>query len=208
MVVRARRGGGAAAADRDLLQRRRAAAATPAAAAPPAGEKKPKTQVTQPKDVQPLIQPKEPEPEKPKEEDEGEEGGEEGGVKGGVKGGVAGGVVGGVLGGTGEPKPVEAPPPPPPPKPKNVAHAPDASEWLNHPEPHVPEAITIQRKGTGEATFFAVVCLDMAGRVTDVKVKQGIPGADDAIIRVVRTWVAKPQPIPICFPFRATFIFE
>ena len=177
---------------------------------PPAGkkkqDKKPKTPVTQPVKVQPLVQPKEPEkPEEEEEADEGEEGGQEGGVKGGVKGGVVGGDPNGQLGSNG---PVKPPEPPPPPKPKNVAHAPDPSEWNNRPDPHVPEAIKIQRKGTGESVFFAVMCIDMNGKVTDVKIKQGIPGADESITAVLMTWRAKPQPIPICFPLRLEYTFE
>jgi len=160
-----------------------------------AAERKPRPTLTQPRDVKPLVQPKEPEAPEPEDRP-----GAAGGVEGGVEGGVAGGVVG-------SPTP---PPPPPaaPPRPKTVAKAPDPSEFVSQAQPHLPEAITIQRKGTGDADFFAKVCVDMEGRVTDITVKAGIPGADDSITRVIRTWQLKPQPIPICFPVRLTFRFE
>jgi protein TonB len=153
-------------------------------------------------DVQPLVQPKQ--PEKEEDEGEGEEGGVEGGVAGGVAGGVVGGVVGGVLGGVvGGTGPVA----PPPPKPKNVPpHALD-NQVLFHPDPHVPDIIKSQRKGT-TANFVAKVCIDQKGAVFQVNVLNGIPGADEGIVATVRQWRYKPQPIPVCFVANFVFTFE
>jgi periplasmic protein TonB len=142
--------------------------------------------IVTPTSVPQLVQPKQ-EEQKP-DEDDGEEGGVEGGVAGGVKGGTVGGVVGGTVGGTG-----------PAVKPKNVPpHALDA-QALYRPDPHLPDIIKIQRKGTGEAKFLAKVCVDQGGHVNQVSVMQGIPGADNDIIATIRQWKYKPQAIPVCF---------
>jgi protein TonB len=161
---------------------------------PPAAHKKTEShphiekKMVQPTTVQPIVQPKQEEKEE-ESDDEGEEGGVEGGVAGGVKGGVVGGVVGGTLGGTQGP----------PPKAKNVPpHYLDA-QAIYKPDPHLPDIIRIQRKGTGESRFMAKVCVDQAGKVNQVSVIQGIPGADNDIVSTIRTWKYKPQPIPVCF---------
>ncbi|MSP61297.1 MAG: hypothetical protein EXR72_13320 [Myxococcales bacterium] len=110
-------------------------------------------------------------------------------------------MIGGVLGGT----PTEAPPPP---KPKNIpAHQLD-TEVIYRPDPHLPEAIKAQRKGSGEATFTAKVCVGMDGKVSNISVLTGIPGADDAILATIRQWKYKPQPIPVCFIANWVFTIE
>src|SRR5438045_2516250 len=84
--------------------------------------------------------------------------------------------------------PPPPPPPPPPPKPKNVASEPNTGDYANRPDPHVPDAIKIQRKGTGEAVFIAKLCMGQDGHVLSVTVLSGIPGADDAILATMRQW--------------------
>ena len=64
-------------------------------------EKKPRTEIRRPVEVQPIPETKPVEPETPVE------GGVEGGVIGGMVGGVVGGVVGGTVGGTGSGEPVK-----------------------------------------------------------------------------------------------------
>ena len=171
---------------------------------PPAGkkkeQKKEKPKFVQPNKQQPLVQPKEPEKEEePEEEEDGEEGGQEGGVKGGQVGGVVGGVLGGVVG---------APPPPPPPKPKTVAYSLSLNDYVSRDEPHLPDAVKAQHKGEPDLMFFALVCVDTGGAVTDIKVKVGITGADESILRTMRSWKVKPQPIPICYPVKLLYTVD
>ena len=146
--------------------------------------------IVTPTSVPQLVQPKQ-EESKPDEDD-----GEEGGVEGGVAGGVKGGTVGGVVGGTGTPAPVKA---------KNVPPHIFDSEKLSGEMPHLPDIVKIQRKGTGDAIFMAKVCVDQGGRVNQVSIMQGIPGADNDIMGTLRTWKFKPQPVPICSLFRIVF---
>ncbi len=149
--------------------------------------------MVQPTNVQPIVQPKQEEKEE-EEDDGGEEGGVEGGVKGGVAGGVVGGVVGGTLGGSG-----------PPSKPKNVPPMVFDQNAIYKPDPHLPDIIKIQRKGTGEAIWMGKVCIDQAGKVSQIQQMNGIPGADSSIIGTMRTWKFKPQPVPICTLIRLVY---
>ncbi len=151
-------------------------------------EKKIVTPTVVPQLVQPKVE------EKEEEKDDGEEGGVEGGVAGGVKGGVVGGVVGGTVGGTGAPQ-----------KPKNVPPAKFDQEALYKPDPHLPDIIKIQRKGTGEAIWMGKVCIDQGGKVNQISVMQGIPGADNDIMGTMRQWKFKPQPFPICTLIRLVY---
>ena len=163
---------------------------------PPAAHHKevkphPKVVPTQPTVIPQLVQPKE-EPEDDSSDD-GEEGGVEGGVAGGVAGGVVGGVVGGVGAGTG------------PVKPKNVPPYMLDQQKISGDAPHLPDIVKIQRKGTGDAIFMAKICIDQSGRVSQISVIQGIPGADQSILATLRTWKYKPQPLPICSMSRFVF---
>jgi periplasmic protein TonB len=138
--------------------------------------------IVTPTSIPQLVQPKV-EEQKPDEDD-----GEEGGVEGGVAGGVKGGVVGGVVGGTGAPTP----------KAKNVPPHMLEQQKISGDMPHLPDIVKIQRKGTGEAVAMVKICIDQGGRVNQVSVIQGIPGADAEILNTVRGWKYKAQPIPIC----------
>lgn len=150
--------------------------------------------MVQPTQVQPIVQPKQEEKEEEKDDDDGEEGGVEGGVAGGVKGGVIGGVVGGTVGGT-----VSAA------KPKNVPPLTFDQNALYKPDPHLPDIIKIQRKGTGDAIWMGKVCVDQSGRVNQISMMQSIPGADASIMGTMRTWKFKPQPVPICTLIRIVY---
>jgi periplasmic protein TonB len=162
---------------------------------PPASHKKVEHKIEKkivtPTTVPQLVQPKQ-------EEEKDEDKGEEGGVEGGVAGGVAGGTVGGVVGGTGAP----------PPKAKNVPLATFDSNALYKPDPHLPDIVKIQRKGTGEAIFMGKVCVDQSGHVNQISVMQGIPGADQAIMNTMRSWKFKPQPFPICTMIRLVYTID
>ena len=53
--------------------------------------------------------------------------------------------------------------------------------------PHLPDIVKIQRKGTGEAVAMVKICIDQGGRVNQVSIIQGIPGADNDIMATLRT---------------------
>lgn len=158
---------------------------------PPAGRKpvehKPKVPkvVQQPSEIPQLVQPTLEKPEEP--EDEGEEGGVEGGVPGGVPGGVVGGVVGGVLG---------APPAPPP---KTVASFVLEGQLVNKPDPHLPEYVINAAKGQALRATYRI-CVRQDGHISDITVVTPVSGGADAAIieQLKRTWVYKPQPLPVC----------
>jgi hypothetical protein len=87
----------------------------------------------------------------------------------------------------------------PPPKPRNVPpHALDAQR-IAGAVPHLPAQVIDARRGLGESTFTARICVAQSGAVSSVTVLGGIPGADDSIVAALRAWRYKPQPIPVCF---------
>jgi serine/threonine-protein kinase len=86
----------------------------------------------------------------------------------------------------------------PPQKPKNVSARTLDSQQVFHPDPHLPEIVRIQRKGTGDARFAAKVCIGNDGKVFQVNVLASIPGADDAIVNTIKQWTYKPQPVSVC----------
>ncbi|MGZ3430118.1 MAG: hypothetical protein ACXVCV_25880, partial [Polyangia bacterium] len=90
-------------------------------------------------------------------------------------------------------------------KPKNVAARTLDSQQLAHPDPHLPEIVRIQRKGTGDARFVAKVCVNNEGRVYQVNVLSSIPGADDTIVNTIKQWSYKPQPVSVCFVANIVF---
>jgi len=159
---------------------------------PPAGrkpvERKPKIPkvVQQPSEIPTLVQPNLEKPEEP--EEEGEEGGVEGGVPGGVPGGVVGGVVGGTLG---------APPPPPP---KVVASFVLEGQLVSKPDPHLPEHVVNAAKGQTSLKATYRICVRQDGHISDITVVMPVSGGADAAVieQLKRTWVYKPQPLPVC----------
>jgi serine/threonine protein kinase len=99
---------------------------------------------------------------------------------------------------SGKPAPAAVAPMLPAQKPKNVAaHTLDAQQ-LYHPDPHLPEIVFIQRRGTGDARFTAKFCVNNDGKVYQVSVLQSIPGADDAIVNTMKQWTYKAQPVSVC----------
>lgn len=118
----------------------------------------------------------------------------------------------------GPPGPPDAPPsigppgPPAPsapaPRPRNIApHALDAQK-LSGALPHLPAAVQSARRGLGDTSFVARVCVDQQGAVSSVSVLQTIPGAEEEIVRTLRSWRYKPQPIPVCFISQLVFNVE
>lgn len=162
---------------------------------PPKGTSKPKTKpkpVTQPTEVpKEIVQPKEKEPEEEPDDSHG--------VEGGVEGGVPGGVVGGAVG--------APPPPPPPPKPVNKPAFLIKKDKISGDLPRLPEVIKAQRKGSTVIGTYKI-CIDTSGRVSEVTPVASIPGADEQVMATLRTWVFRPQPIPICFIDVFQFIIE
>lgn len=90
-------------------------------------------------------------------------------------------------------------------RPRNIGpHALD-TERISGAEPHLPDFVRAQRVRQGETPFVAKVCVDQSGQVSRVDVLQGIPGADESIVRTLRGWRYKAQPIPVCFVSRLIF---
>ncbi|MCU1276767.1 MAG: PaxA [bacterium] len=87
----------------------------------------------------------------------------------------------------------------PAPRPRNVPpHALDAQR-IAGAMPHLPSSVIGARRGLGDTTFTARLCVDQSGAISSVTVLSGIPGADADIVSTVRGWRYKPQPIPVCF---------
>jgi hypothetical protein len=96
----------------------------------------------------------------------------------------------------------------PPPRPRNVApHSLDAARVAGA-MPHLPASIVAQRRGLGDTTFSAKICVDQSGAVSSVSVLSGIPGADAAIVATLRDWRYKSQPIPVCFVSQFVFAVQ
>lgn len=93
----------------------------------------------------------------------------------------------------------------PAPRPRNLPpHALDAQR-LAGAMPHLPAAVIGARRGLGESTFTARLCVDTGGAVSSVTVLSGIPGADGDIVATLRGWRYKAQPIPVCFITQLTY---
>ncbi len=87
----------------------------------------------------------------------------------------------------------------PAPKPRNLPpHALDAQRLLGA-LPHLPAAVIGARRGLGDTTFTARLCVDQSGAISSVTVLSGIPGGDADIVSTLRGWHYKPQPLPVCF---------
>jgi hypothetical protein len=86
-------------------------------------------------------------------------------------------------------------------KPKNVNARTLDGQQISHAEPHLPPIIKAQLRnaGTPDARFTGKVCVDTTGKVYSVQVLSGIPGADNDIVSIIKTWTYKPQPISVCF---------
>ena len=90
-------------------------------------------------------------------------------------------------------------------KPRNVNARTLDSQQISHADPHLPEIVRIQRKGTGDARFAAKVCVNTDGRVYSVNPLSSIPGADDSIVSTMKSWTYKPQPVSVCFVANIVF---
>ena len=77
-------------------------------------------------------------------------------------------------------------------------HALDAQR-LPGAMPHLPASVIGARRGLGDTTFTARLCVDQSGAISSVTVLSGIPGADADIVATLRGWRYSPQPIPVCF---------
>jgi hypothetical protein len=87
----------------------------------------------------------------------------------------------------------------PAPRPLNLPpHALDAQR-IGGVMPHLPSSVLGARRGLGDSTFTARLCVDQSGAISSVTVLSGIPGADGDIVSTLRGWRYKPQAIPVCF---------
>jgi protein TonB len=94
----------------------------------------------------------------------------------------------------------------PAPRPRNVSPHQLDTEKIAGADPHLPEFVKNARRGMADTRFVARLCVDRGGSVSRVDVLQGIPGADEPIIRTLRGWQYKPQPVPVCFV--GNFVFN
>jgi hypothetical protein len=94
-----------------------------------------------------------------------------------------------------------------PQKPKNVNARTLDGQQLSHTEPHLPGLISAQyhSRQQSEARFTGKVCIDNSGKVFQVSVLAGIPGADNDIINTIKSWTYKPQPVSVCFVANLVF---
>jgi serine/threonine protein kinase len=86
-------------------------------------------------------------------------------------------------------------------KPKNVNARSLDSQQVYNPTPHLPDGVKslLQSAQQSDARFVGKVCINNEGRVYDVKVLSGIPGADNDIVNTLKTWQYKAQPVSVCF---------
>jgi serine/threonine protein kinase len=89
----------------------------------------------------------------------------------------------------------------PPQKPKNVNARTLDGQQVYHPDPHLPPIVMAQLKsaGTPDTRFMGKVCVNNEGRVYQVQVLSGVPGADNEIISTIKSWQYKAQPVSVCF---------
>lgn len=84
-----------------------------------------------------------------------------------------------------------------------------AQHCLQCPNPHLPPSLI---HVSSKITMAARICVDKTGRVTDVKVLQGVsPTVDAQVADTVRQWKFSPMtvngnPVPFCYP--AVFVWK
>ncbi len=132
-----------------------------------------------------------------KENANGQPGGEKGGTAGGTVGGKLGGQLGGTLGGTGAG----------PPQGKTIASFVFQSQWVERPNPTLPEWFKQQHPQQKIRGMYKV-CVGSDGRVSHDAVMTSIAGVDDAVIEQLKKWVSKPQPLPVCVPHPFEFVIN
>jgi protein TonB len=103
------------------------------------------------------------------------------GVPEGVEGGVAGGVAGGIVGGL----PEVAPPPPP----VRIGGAIKEPRKLKHIDPEYPP-VALAARIQGVVVLECLISPE--GRVTEVKVVNGLPLLSEAAVTAVRQWIYTP----------------
>jgi len=80
------------------------------------------------------------------------------------------------------------------------------AQRISSPNPHLPDSFRESHpRQLVRGTYR--ICVNTSGRVSDVSIVASIPGLDQAIIeQLKRTWVYKPQPVPVCS--ERNFIFK
>lgn len=91
---------------------------------------------------------------------------------------------------------------------KRVASFVFDKERLKYPDPHLPPSY---KPPAGERVMKGIylICVGTDGKVTKVTTVTPIPGADQMLIaQLQRTWLYKPQPVPVCTPRQFVFQFN
>jgi serine/threonine protein kinase len=101
-----------------------------------------------------------------------------------------------------------APPVPAPERPKNVLAAVVRKDRVGGTMPSLPAVVKSQYRGTGPLTLSYKICVDRDGRVSGVTAFSGGSSADEGIMSALRTWVYRPQPVPICFVEAFSFVID
>jgi hypothetical protein len=178
-------------------------AGSPSGGATTPPRKKPRSSPARPTLTQPApqVQPQPPRDSPPAVDEGPEDTGDNGGGPGDANGPGGNGPGGpGIPGGTGT-QPIASLPPR---KPINVPpHQLDAQRIAGN-DPHLPPRMIQDHVGEHFA-FMARMCIDQSGRVMQIGVVRGIPGADEAIVDELRRWRYRPQPLPVCFIADFTF---
>jgi len=117
------------------------------------------------------------------------------GVEGGVMGGVAGGIVGGL--------PEVAPPP----SPVRIGNGVKQPRKLKHVDPEYPP-VALAARIQGVVVLECLISPE--GRVTEVKVLNGVPFLSEAAVTAVRQWIYTPTlmsgvPVPALMTLTVRF---
>lgn len=71
--------------------------------------------------------------------------------------------------------------------------------------PRLPDLVKILNKGVSRLEGQYQLCVATDGTVASVVTLKSIPGADNDIVRTLRTWLFKPQPTGVCGLSRFVF---
>lgn len=90
-------------------------------------------------------------------------------------------------------------------EPRTLARDLDPLQIVYRIDPHLPDNVAAALKGKGDTVFSAKLCVNREGRISRIDILQSIPGGDETIVKAIRQWRYKPQPIELCFPSRWVF---
>lgn len=90
-------------------------------------------------------------------------------------------------------------PVPVPERPKNVLASVVRKDRVGGTMPSLPAVVKSQYRGSGPLTLSYKICVGREGRVSGVTAFSGGSSADESVMSALRTWVYRPQPVPVCF---------